>query len=559
MCIGWICAIPVCLAALCGAQPAARVQAPAPPPAPRFAAISGVVLNDATGAPIRRAAVTLSTIDATPLDALTFSEANGAFGFIDIPAGKYRLHVDLQGFERTWFGATRSNRAPSTLKLAPGDVRFGITFRLRPLGSISGVVLDSDGDPVPNAQMRLLQSAWVRLKPSYRFSRFGSTDPRGQYHFQDVPEGQYLVMAAESYTPALTIQPEATAGQGNTQKMYGVQFYPNANRISAAAPLEVAAGQDVEGIDFNLVPQAMAPVRGKVVVPSDVPAGARAQINIYSQEVADTNYQSGGTRTTGPNFEFQVQNILSGTYVIVASFSAGGRDYRATERIEVPPGGVDVTLHPDRGIDLAGRVDLEGGASDGPFEVSLIPGGYPPGRRTIRTEAHADGTFVVPNVVPGIWDIGVKPIPQGGYMKAMRLGDRDVLVDDMTIDSGTRDALHIVVSARGAVVTGTVAVPAGIARLPRAEMLLAPFGKYANVLSFYHRTSADDAGHFEFKGVTPGRYKLFAFEEMDPLAYEDPGFLKPFDMLSEAFDVAEGARIERQTQLILAGTQPAGN
>ena len=114
-------------------------------------------------------------------------------------------------------------------------------------------------------------------------------------------------------------------------------------------------------------------------------------------------------------------------------------------------------------------------------------------------------------------------------------------------------------SARGAVVTGTVAVPAGIARLPRAEMLLAPFGKYANVLSFYHRTSADDAGHFEFKGVTPGRYKLFAFEEMDPLAYEDPGFLKPFDMLSEAFDVAEGARIERQTQLILAGTQPAGN
>jgi hypothetical protein len=60
-------------------------------------------------------------------------------------------------------------------------------------------------------------------------------------------------------------------------------------------------------------------------------------------------------------------------------------------------------------------------------------------------------------------------------------------------------------------------------------MLLAPVGKYANVLSFYHRASADDAGHFEFTGVTPGRYKLYAFEEMDPLAYEDPGFLKPFE------------------------------
>jgi hypothetical protein len=78
-------------------------------------------------------------------------------------------------------------------------------------------------------------------------------------------------------------------------------------------------------------------------------------------------------------------------------------------------------------------------------------------------------------------------------------------------------------------------------------------------LSFYKRTSADDAGHFEFKGVTPGRYKLYAFEELDPSAYEDPNFLKPFETLSESFDVAEGGRIERPTQLILAGTQPAAN
>jgi hypothetical protein len=163
----------------------------------------------------------------------------------------------------------------------------------------------------------------------------------GQYRFHDVPPGQYLVMAAQTYTPALTIQPEAVAGQPPTQKMYAVQFYPDASRPSAAAPSQLAGGQDLEGIEFHLVPQAMAPCTAKLWSPR-FPADAHVQINIYSQEVPGTNYQSNGERATPPNFEFQVPNLISGTYVIVASFSAGGRDYRATERIEVPPGGVEL-------------------------------------------------------------------------------------------------------------------------------------------------------------------------------------------------------------------------
>jgi hypothetical protein len=90
--IGWMRAVSVWLAA----PGLALAQAPAPAPPSPFAAISGVVLNDATGSPIRRAAVTLSTVDTTPLEALTFSEANGAFGFNTIPAGKYRLRVELR-------------------------------------------------------------------------------------------------------------------------------------------------------------------------------------------------------------------------------------------------------------------------------------------------------------------------------------------------------------------------------------------------------------------------------------------------------------------------------
>ena len=553
--IGWIGLIAAWLAA----PGTAIAQAPAQAPPSPFAAISGVVLNDATGAPIRRAAITLSTLDDTPLEAVTFSESNGAFGFTTIPPGKYRLHVDLDGFRKAWFGANTSTRPPGTLNLAASDIRYGITFRLRPLGSVSGVVLDPEGDPVPNAQMRLLKAAWERLKPAYRDERWAGTDDRGRYRFQDVLPGQYLVMAAQQYNPALPIQPEIAAGQTASQKMYAVEFYPDASRLSAAAPLQLADGQDIEGIDFHLTTRAVAVLRGKVVVPSDLPANTNVQISVFPQDVPSSGDQSIGAGAFQPNYEFEIANLIAGPYVIEASLSVAGRDYRAVERIELPPGGQELTLHPDRAIDVTGRVDLEGGGErpTGPFRVSLVPGGYPPGRSQIQVDAQPDGTFTAPNVVPGIWDINVEPVPPGGYIKAMRLGEQDVLTEDMTIEPGTREPLHIVVSTRGAVVTGTVTVPRGVARSARASVLLAPCGKYAHVLSFYALAIADDSGHFEFKGVTPGRYKVYAFEELDPSAYEDPGFLKPFETLSEAFDAAEGARVGRQTQLILTGI-PAG-
>jgi hypothetical protein len=591
--IGWISIASACLAAhgvaMAQAPEAVIAHAPAqPPPAALpspFAAISGTVLNDATGAPLRRVAITLSTLDTPPLEALTFSESNGTFGFHSIPPGKYLLYARLDGFQQARFGANTSNRPPQILKLAAGDIRYGITFRLRPLGSISGVVFDPDGDPLPNAQIRLLKATWERLKPAYGNRMFASSDGRGRYRFQNVIPGQYLVMAAQPYAPALLVQPEAAVGQNPAQKMYAVQFYPDASRISSAAPLHVADGEDLEDIDFHLTALEVAELHGKLVIPGVVPdavpsvvpgevpngnrkrfraefsagaaAQAPAQIKVYAQDIPNSLDQGMGAAAFPPNFDFSLANLIPGPYVIVATISVAGRDYRAVERIELPAGGADLALRPDRAIDLAGRVDLDGGGerTAGPFRVALIPGGYPPGRSRIETEVHPDGTFVVPNVVPGIWDIHLRPVPPGGYVKAMRLGEQDVLTQDMAIEPGTREPLHIVVGARGGVVAGTVSVPSGLARSSRARVLLAPCGRYAHVLSFYKLVPSDDSGRFEIKGVTPGQYKLYAFEEFDPTAYEDPNFLRPFEPLSEAFEVVEGARLDRQTELIPAGVQ----
>lgn len=545
--IAWAIPVVVCLA---------RAWCQAPPGPAGFAAISGVVLNDATGNPVRRAEVTLYTLDDPPLEALTFSESNGVFGFHDIPPGKYRLQVQSAGFEFAAFGASNSRRPPATLKLSAGDVRTGLTFRLRPLGAISGTVLDADGEPVANVPMRLLESAWERLKPVYRSASWASSDDQGLYRFSEVVPGEYLVMATQQHAPASLVQPEASEADGPPQpKMYGAQFYPDAGRVSAATPLKLNPGQELDGIDFHLVARAVAGLRGKVVVPVDLPPNTMAQVEAFPEDFTDHGSPSLGTGAVPPDYNFDIPNLLPGPYIVSSSVQAGGVTYSAVERVEIPPSGLELTLHPERAINLSGRVELEGGGTPStPFHIRLVPGGFPPGRRDIDASVKPDGAFTVANVTPGIWDIGVDPIPAGGFLKSMRLGDQDVLTGDMLIDAATQDELNVVVSARGAVVSGTVHVPSGVRRSPRAAVLLAPAGKFAHVLSYYKPASSDDTGHYEIKGVTPGLYQLYAFEELDPQAWEDPGFLKPFEAASQVFEVKEGARIERDTSLILTNT-----
>jgi hypothetical protein len=182
--------------------------------------------------------------------------------------------------------------------------------------------------------------------------------------------------------------------------------------------------------------------------------------------------------------------------------------------------------------------------------VVLTPGDALPYNST-PAQAHvkADGSFVIPGVVPGVWDIGVQPVPEGGYVKSMRLGEKDVLTEDMVIRPDTTEPLHIVVSTRGGILEGDVKTDSGKEAGP-ANVLAAPDGKYSHVLSFYSVGNADEKGHFKLKGLTPGRYKLYAFEALEYCAWCDPDFLKPFASQGEPVQVTEGVNPSKEVRLI---------
>ncbi len=493
----------------CAAVSGAQVQA-------GRSQLSGFVLDDNTGKALPRVLVTLSTTAAQPLETVAYTDARGSFAFSYVPPGRYILSAVLEGYLPGRYGAASPDAAPEILVIKADEVRSSLRMRLRQYGAISGTVLDTDGDPVADAQVELLMAGFRRRKPTFMPVMSVTTDWHGEYRMYRVRPGKYIV-AARSFQPVRQVHAEGIPEtQAQTAPMFGMQLYPNAERLPGAGALTIPPGKQVNGIDFRLPLRRTVRVRGKV----EARENGFAQVELICDDLPESLRQSFGAATVGPDFRFEIANVIPGSYTAVATMNVQGRLYRGLQHVEVTAEAdeqqLSITL--ESGMELSGSVRVEGdGEGPSPTRVVLVSGDAipevsPPPQSSIKP----DGTFRIQGVLPGIWDIGVEPIPPGGYIKSMMLGDQDVLTEDMVISPGTSAPLKIVVHRRGGVVEGTVLPADGgpqpaktVAKQPvRAIVVLAPEGRFEHVLSFYSTIWADELGHFELKGITPGAYRL---------------------------------------------------
>ena len=66
-------------------------------------------------------------------------------------------------------------------------------------------------------------------------------------------------------------------------------------------------------------------------------------------------------------------------------------------------------------------------------------------------------------------------------------------------------------------------------------------------------SSSDQSGRFTLKGVAPGEYRVYAWEEFVPVLELEPEQLKPYEAHAVKIKVGEGAR--EQVELKLARPQ----
>lgn len=532
--------ISCCIAVLAEPQPQA--------PPESSGGIAGIAVDAQTKAPIRRAIITLSTVESSPQDAVAWTDANGRFWFSYLPPGRYQLRPRKDGYQGLAYGAKTATRPAGTIQLAAGETRADLVLRLQRTSSISGVVLGDDGEPVGYVLVAALRLGFQRQKRKLLPGPSANTDRDGRYRISGLAPGPYAVMVSSSYRVVSKLSSNASPKQPQSTQQYtfGTQYYPGTDQPESAAALELSPGQDAAEIDFRLTARPTVRLTGKLLVPPGFTTTDHVIITVMNGGLGNWNQLVVETRP--PDFAFQLDNLLPGSYVVVAQASVGGKQYRGVQPIKLEPQGLeDLVVTMDPAIDLMGSVSVEGPDASKYVadSVTLISGDdFMPNSSQVRAKVNKDGTFKLTGVLPGIWDIDARPLPPGGYIKSMSLGDHDVLTKDMVIRSSTTATLKVVLSTQAARLDGTVT------QGPGALVVLAPEAKLRHVQSFYRFAFADEKGHFEIKGATPGRYLLYAFEDVDQQSIQDPNFLRPFESAGVPITLSEGPNQTQKLSLL---------
>ena len=514
--------------------------------------IAGSVVDANSNKPVRRASVVLSTVEARPQDALAWTDGDGRFSFGYLPAGPYQLRASKDGYQAAAYGTETPRRPAAIIQLADGEVRNEFVFRLKPPMSISGVVLDEDGDPLANVLVSLMTPGFEHHKRKLFPGNRTMTDGNGRYRLTAFLPGRYAVLATPRFNRVLRVQPEVAAPQIAQQPYtYGVQYYPGVDRAESAALVGLQPGQEIPRIDFRLTARPSVSVRARILMPFEVADIRERSVTAIGDQIA--NGMNTWTGPSPPGVTVQISGIPPGTYLLVGQATVDGKPYRGVRTVDIRPEGPgEITIPVEAGIDLAGSLSVEGPGAEkfSATSVSLDPGdGLPWRGPPLRASVNKDGSFKIAGVPPGVWDIGVSPLPTGGYIKSLRLGDQDVLTEDMTVHSTTTAPLKIVLGTQAGSLEGTVTQQD---RARRAFVVLAPEAKFRDVRSFYHFAASDDKGHFEIKGVTPGRYRLYAFEEVDQRSVQDADFMKPFESAGVTVTLREGKNEPRNISMIPA-------
>jgi protocatechuate 3,4-dioxygenase beta subunit len=508
------------------------------------------VVQKATGEAVRKAIVSLTWHGKPRSWATAMTGASGGFKFDSLPAGKYELRAWRNGMGGAVYGGEDFTQLGQFISLADGETRSGLELRIIQPSSISGTVVDTDGDPIAGAEVNLFTEGYPRGARGLVQRSGARTNDRGEYRVTNIQPGRYYIAAGRGNQPMfMHVTPDSP------REVLLRQFYGGATDWKRATPLGVPPGELVRGIDFRLSVARAVRIRGRVTGIPDAPSQANNPPQ-YVQVTLVTTGEGGlirGTMGTGaspPDYHFEIPDVAPGRYQLTANIRAGNKNYWASQSVDAVEDPGDITLALAPGTDLKGLVRIEGEGAEQfkKFQVTLTRGDLRGGSGDISTQTGPDGRFTLEQVPPGIWDIGVTPIPRGGYLKSMRFGKQDVLTEEMEIGPATDAALNIVVSTRGAKVEGEIDSEA--AAQTRTGILLAPIGRYRAVMSFYAVTMPDEDGKFEFSGITPGQYKIFAFEQIPPGEMRNPDQVARMGEFGQPIELSEGGSVRVQPKVI---------
>lgn len=492
--------------------------------APKPISVEGMVRNAITGSPISRAHVLVRTFGTGGTNVQNFgtmSDAAGKFIVKDLPAGGFYAYVEASGY--TMPIQNYLNGASGTL--AAGDKK-AVELKLIPTGTISGRVLDEDGNPV---------MAEVTTDNGSSVVSTAGTDEKGQYRLSGVEPGKYRIKAKAA---SMILGGDAFGEQradGSVATYDATTYYPGVRERAAGARVVVSSGLDQGGMDIRMVRAKPHFIRGMV-------AGAEGITNLQVM----IPLPNGGTDRragVGPDKKWTMWKVEPGK---IRLFAGGGRNgiYATSAPVELEVGDQDidgVELKFVEPFEFSGHVifedagakpaDKERAAAKVILTNTIGSGGFLPNMKE-------DDSFAVVNGLPNRYRAAVSW--KNGYVKSVQVGSvaNDGPYVDLRAVSGPTTVTVVVGSGMGEV-SGSVTDTKGpvenaMVMLVEAELVLG-----TPVL----RAKSGAGGTYKFSGVVPGKYRLYAADGDDKYIYG--GNTDNYEDVSVDLEVRDKDRLTR--------------
>ena len=487
------------------------------------AALKGVVQDSVSHAPVKKAEVMLNIMSfsnrmpqrgteqpRTFEQKSAITDANGAFSFTGLPSGTYDVRVTHPKYPMMRYGGPHQK-----VEVKSGEEMSGVTIEMIPGASISGRVLDEDGDPIPGCSPHA-RSAKSDLNGVQMLGAEPSNS-EGEYRMYGLPAGKYVI-AIQCNHEVFQPRPLSAGPPPPPSFAYSPQFYPLAADRKGAEVIELTPGLEKTAVDFRLTPGRVFPVRGRVAVASALGKLENMNVMLVPKDKGVRSFF--GSR--GPSLDWEKgtfeMSAPPGAYTLVAftyrtSDDQSQKQYGARRAIQVTDRPVEVDLELQPGIDLTGTIEVEGERGDQPqiFYVDLTPMEESFGGGGQASSA-PDGSFTIKSVLPGVWKIQVRT--QNGFVKSISAGSQELQDCVLDTTAGAAGPLRIVIGTKTGTIHGTGPPGRFVAIVTTAEN--EPFRSR-------HGAVIDNNGEFTVPGVAPGKYRVSVANPASPDEWSDEG------------------------------------
>jgi hypothetical protein len=255
---------------------------------------------------------------------------------------------------------------------------------------------------------------------------------------------------------------------------------------------------------------------------------------------------------------FEFNGVLPGQYIISANFTISGKSYRAWQPVEIDDSDVNnVFIMPNSGINIQGRIQFTERKDVDLHAVSL---NFHPTFSSVMgvpaARPNPDGSFTA-FVSADIYNLEISELPEDSYVESVRVADQDasdrILDLSKIVGSGVR--MEITLNSNGGRLDGTVENENHQA-VAGATVVLVPVTNDRKQLFLFRAVNTNRNGRFTLRGIVPGDYKLLAWEDAEPGAWQDPDFLSTYEDRAEKITIqANGHEIRNLNAIPAAVAQ----